>query len=73
MAHHTFLLDGDYIELHIVLKLLAIAPSGGAAKAMIADGLVVVDGEIETRKARKLRGNELVQIGSEAIRVIAAE
>lgn len=73
MTHHTFLLDRDYVELHVLLKLLAVAPSGGAAKAMIADGQVLVDGERETRKARKLRGNELVQVGSEDIRVVAAE
>lgn len=73
MPHHTFLLDRDYVELHILLKLYAIAPSGGAAKAMVADGLVRVDGEVETRKTRKLFGSELVQVGDEAIRVVATE
>jgi ribosome-associated protein len=71
MNHQTFLLDRDYVELHILLKLLSVAPSGGAAKAMIAEGQVVVDGEIETRKTRKLRGNELILIGSQAIRIVA--
>jgi len=67
MNRHTFALDREYVELHILLKLLALAPSGGAAKAMVADGRVSVDGEIETRKTRKLRGGELVRVGDEEI------
>jgi ribosome-associated protein len=69
MAQHTFRLEGEYIELNILLKLLALAPSGGAAKAMIADGGVSVDGEIETRKTRKLRVGQVVRLGDEEIRI----
>jgi ribosome-associated protein len=44
MSARTFQLDREFIELHVLLKLLALAPSGGAAKAMIAAGHVrVVD------------------------------
>jgi ribosome-associated protein len=71
MARHVFPLRGEYIELHNLLKLLAIAPSGGAAKMMVADGAVTVDGEVETRKARKLRVGAVVQIGNEEIRIVA--
>jgi hypothetical protein len=42
---HRFPLQGEFIELNVLLKLLALAPSGGAAKAMIAEGAVVVDGD----------------------------
>jgi ribosome-associated protein len=69
MAQHTFRLEGEYIELNILLKLLALAPSGGAAKAMIAEGGVSVDGEIETRKTRKLRVGQVVRLGDEEIRI----
>ena len=71
MKHHLFPLDREYVELHILLKLLALAPSGGAAKAMVADGLVTVDGEVETRKTRKLRGGETVCVGDDEIVVRA--
>jgi len=70
MPTHTFPLDREFIELHALLKLLGIAPSGGAAKALIGDGQVIVDGELETRKTRKLRGGEHVQVGDEEIRVL---
>ncbi|MDB5815305.1 MAG: uncharacterized protein JWN23_2422 [Rhodocyclales bacterium] len=62
MPHHTFTLNSDYIELDKLLKLLAIASSGGAAKAMVAEGMVKVDGELETRKTRKLRAGCVVEV-----------
>lgn len=71
MNRHTFTLDREYVELHILLKLLALASSGGAAKAMVAEGRVTVDGEIETRKTRKLRGGEVVRVGDDEIVVSA--
>jgi ribosome-associated protein len=71
MAQHDFRLEGEYIELNILLKLLALAPSGGAAKAMVAAGEVMVDGEVETRIRRKLRGGDVVLVGAEEIRIVA--
>jgi ribosome-associated protein len=69
MSVRTFQLDREFVELHVLLKLMALAPSGGAAKAMIAAGNVRVDGAIETRKACKIRSGQVVQAGDEKIRV----
>lgn len=66
----TFQLEREFIELHVLLKLVALAPSGGAAKAMIAAGQVSVDGVTETRKACKIRGNQVVRVAGDEIRVI---
>ncbi len=71
MALHEFRLEGEFIELNVLLKLLAIASSGGAAKAMVAEGLVSVDGTVETRKARKLRAGQVVSVAGEEIRIVA--
>ncbi len=71
MAQQTFRLDREFIELNVLIKLLALASSGGAAKAMVAEGLVMVDGEVETRKTRKLRAGQVVQVGDEEIRIVA--
>ncbi|GAA5165342.1 RNA-binding S4 domain-containing protein [Viridibacterium curvum] len=68
----TFKLNSEYIELDKLLKLLAIAPSGGAAKMMVADGMVQVDGEVETRKTRKLRAGSVVEVAGETIRIVGA-
>lgn len=72
MATHRFQLDKEFVELHALLKLLAIAHSGGAAKTLIAAGLVTVDGAVETRKACKIRGNQVVRVADEEIRLVAA-
>lgn len=72
MPRHTFLLDKEFVELHSLLKLLALAPSGGAAKAMIAAGQVSVDGVVETRKACKIRGSQVVRVADDEVCVIVA-
>ncbi len=69
MTQHTFQLDREFVELHALLKLLALAPSGGAAKTLIASGAVSVDGRTETRKACKIRAGQLVRVADEVVRV----
>ncbi|HEX5127360.1 MAG TPA: RNA-binding S4 domain-containing protein [Rhodocyclaceae bacterium] len=70
MSQHKFQLTSEYIELDKLLKLLSIASSGGAAKVMVAQGMVTVDGKPETRKTRKLRAGSVVRIGDEEIHVL---
>ena len=62
-----FQIRGELITLAALLKAVGIAESGAQAKAMIADGLVRVDGDVELRKTRKLRGGETVETGGEVI------
>jgi len=69
MTEHAFQLEKEFIELHTLLKLLALAPSGGAAKALIAAGAVSVDGRPETRKACKIRAGQVVRVGDDEVRV----
>lgn len=71
MTIHRFHLQGDFIELNVLLKLLGLAPSGGAAKALIGDGAVTVDGTIETRIRRKLRPGQTVRLADEEILIVA--
>jgi ribosome-associated protein len=71
MSTHHFQLRGEFIPLNDLLKLLGLAPSGGAAKALITEGAVAVDGEIETRIRRKLRPGMVVRFANEEIRVVA--
>jgi ribosome-associated protein len=70
MSARNFQLNDEFVELHVLLKLLGLAPSGGAAKAMIAAGEVTVDGVVETRKACKIRGNQVVRVADEEVRVL---
>ncbi|MBK8120430.1 MAG: RNA-binding S4 domain-containing protein [Sulfuritalea sp.] len=73
MTIHRFQLQGEFIELNVLLKLLGLTPSGGAAKALIGAGAVTVDGEIETRTRRKLRPGRTVRLADEEIHIVAAD
>ena len=52
----------EYIKLDSFLKLVNEAGSGGEAKILIAEGLVSVNGEPESRRGRKLRPGDTVGI-----------
>jgi len=57
-----FDLDGEYVELHILLKLCGLADSGGMGKQIVASGVVLVDGAQELRKTAKIRAGQVVRI-----------
>ncbi|VXD12672.1 RNA-binding S4 domain-containing protein [Marinoscillum sp. 108] len=56
----------EYIELNNLMKILNWVASGGEAKSQIDEGLVTVNGEVETRRRKKLRSGDKVEYGSEA-------
>jgi len=67
-----FPLRGDHITLDSLLKACGLADSGGAAKAMVAQGRVQVDGREELRKTCKLRAGQVVSVHGARIRVLPA-
>ncbi len=50
----------SYIQLDQFLKLMGAVSSGGEAKHIIRAGDVVVNGEVEQRRGRKLRVGDQV-------------
>lgn len=61
MTEHVAVAGGS-IKLGQFIKHANLVASGGQAKAVILDGEVTVDGEVETRRGRTLRGGETVCI-----------
>lgn len=59
----------EFIELNQLLKLAGLCDSGGAGKHRVAEGLVRVDGQVELRKTAKIRAGQVVQLGTDSIRV----
>ena len=57
------------VELYKILKFEGIASSGGEAKAAIAEGLVMVNGEVETRKRKKIVAGDVIEFGDEKIHI----
>lgn len=59
----------DYIKLDSFLKWMGLVGTGGEAKNLIQDGYVLVNGEVETRRGRKLREGDLVAIDDKQVEV----
>jgi ribosome-associated protein len=68
-----FPLRGDHITLDALLKATGLASSGGAAKQLIAAGELQVNGQVETRRGRKLRAGDRVQWGPHGVTLQQAE
>lgn len=64
---------GDMIRLGQLLKLASVVGSGGDAKAMLAAGLVTVNGVEETRRGRQLHDGDVVDADGDRLRVVAAD
>ena len=60
-----------HVELCDLLKLEGWAESGAQAKSFIADGLVEVNGQTETRKRCKIVSGQTVTFAGQAITVTA--
>lgn len=61
------------VELFKILKFEGIVASGGQAKLVIGDGQVTVNGEVETRKRRKIMGGDIITFGDEELRIRLAD
>ncbi len=58
----TFQINGDYIELIGLLKAMGIAETGGHAKAIVDEGLIIRNGEVELRKRAKLIAGDVIEL-----------
>lgn len=66
-----FKLKGEYIELIKLLKICNIAQTGGHGKILITEGEVLLNGEVETRKRKKIVIGDIIEVEGEKIEVIA--
>lgn len=61
----------ESIRLGQFLKLANLIDTGADAKLVIADGLVSVNDEVETRRGRQLHDGDVVELGGISVRVAA--
>ncbi|MCB0088287.1 MAG: RNA-binding S4 domain-containing protein [Caldilineaceae bacterium] len=57
----------ETIKLDQFLKLAQIVHSGGEAKQLIRAGFIMVNGQVETRRGRKLRPGDVVTFEEEEL------
>jgi ribosome-associated protein len=70
MAQLQFVLEGDFVELNQLLKLVGLCDSGGIGKQIVASGVVEVDGHQEFRKTAKIRSGQIVTLEDIRITVL---
>ena len=55
-------IDTEFIKLDSFLKAVDAVCSGGEAKIIISEGMVLVNGEVELRRGKKLRPGDRVEL-----------
>lgn len=55
-------IETEFIKLDALLKFANLVSSGGEAKIRIAEGEVLVNGEICTMRDKKLRSGDTVEL-----------
>ena len=67
----TLRLRDDFIKLGQALKAAGLVESGVDAKFVIQDGLVKVNGSIETQRGKKLVAGDVVEFDGQTIKIEA--
>ena len=66
-----FALEGrEYIELKNLMKLASLVNSGGEVKIYCQNGEISINGEVETRRGKKLRISDTLLFGIKQIEII---
>ena len=64
-------LKDGYIKLGQALKEANLVESGADAKAVIQEGLVMVNGEVDTRRGKKLVEGDIVEYNGKTVKIEA--
>jgi ribosome-associated protein len=68
-APRIIVIKAEPIELCQLLKFSGLADNGGAAKAFISEGRVLLNGVVETQKRKKVLGGDRVSFADETLMV----
>ncbi|MGN0442428.1 MAG: RNA-binding S4 domain-containing protein [Acutalibacteraceae bacterium] len=70
MSVEKIYIDQEYIKLDSLLKFGGIAETGGQAKLLVQDGLVLLNGEVCTQRGRKIKDGDKVQFEEKILEVL---
>ncbi len=63
-------INKEPVELYKLLKFESILSSGGEAKYVISEGYVLVNGEVETRKRKKILSGDIIEFNGEKYKLL---
>jgi ribosome-associated protein len=70
---HKVDISKEPVELYKILKFEGLTTTGGEAKLLIGDGQVTVNGDVETRRRRKMVSGDIIGFrGEEILLTLAA-
>jgi len=58
------------VELYKVLKFEGLVGSGAEAKSVVADGMVLVNGAVETQKRKKILADDVIEFAGQRLRIV---
>ena len=64
---HKGKINKEPVELYKILKFEGLTTTGGEAKLLIGDGQVTVNGDVETRRRRKMLSGDIIGFRGEEI------
>jgi len=64
------LINKEPVELFKLLKFEGLVGSGGEAKAVIADGFVTLNEQVETQKRKKIYAGDVIAFNGEQLNVV---
>jgi S4 domain protein YaaA len=73
LEEKSVLIDRPFITLGQLLKEEGIIPTGGAAKWFLKENTVLVNGEADTRRGRKLYPDDRVEIAEQQSFVVKSK
>jgi ribosome-associated protein len=59
------------VALFKILKFEGLVSSGGQAKSLIEKGQVRVNGQVETRKRKKITAGDIIEFNQQELRIIS--
>lgn len=63
-------IDTEFIKLDQFLKFAGLVNTGGEAKNIIMEGRVMVNGEVERARGKKLRVDDIVELGGRKYKIV---
>ncbi|TDT69833.1 ribosome-associated protein [Hypnocyclicus thermotrophus] len=63
-------INTEFIKLDQLLKWINVVSSGVEAKIVIQDGLVKLNGEIETRRGKKIYNDDIIEVNGRKYKIV---
>ena len=70
---NTIIINKEPVELFKILKFEGIVGSGGEAKTVISEGMVKLNGAVETQKRKKIVSGDVIEFMDQSFKISLEE